>query len=187
MNSPFDVFQARISVLISFLLIAPVGAVLVLAFRWPEGSGLAIWLTSLFVVTMACIHGAGYLLYVQQFVPRPADETERLDGELISPRYWPALKFGSGLQVALGCLTALMLDSGRSFGYFQVAFLGYWPIVLLMIWRRRTSPTRGDIVFIRWGIVFTLCITSVMAPYVWNFIGESYLPGWQRLQGYEFF
>jgi hypothetical protein len=181
-EAEMTITKARNSVVASFLLTSIVGVVFLLVHWWSEGVGIAIWTSVLFVVIAGSMHGAGYLLYVQQFEPKPAVAPLPV-GKRFSPLYWPAIRFGGVLQVVLGFLTASLLDGGRAFGFFQVAFVAYWLIVGLIIVRRPQSPTRGDIVFIRWGIVFTLFVSGNCAPFVWRIIGESDLSGWQRLMG----
>jgi TatA/E family protein of Tat protein translocase len=99
----------------------------------------------------------------------------------LSPLYWPALRFGILVQVMLGVLTALMLDMGQSFAVFKVAFLGHWLGILLLFARRPISPTKTDIIFIRWGTPLLMMAIGLIAPLVWKSIGKSDLSGWQRL------
>jgi hypothetical protein len=80
-------------------------------------------------------------------------------------------------------LTALMLDGGRTFGFFKVAVLGHWVGILMIIGRRPISPTKWDIFFIRWGVLLLLTAAGLIAPLVWAIIGDSHLSGWQRLRG----
>jgi hypothetical protein len=130
---------------------------------------------------MASVCLAGYILYVKQFDRQLIESTpEELEFEL-SPKYWPALKFGITLQIILGVFAALMLDMGESASFFGVAAIGYWLAVLMIIARRPINPTAADIIFIRWGTLILLTIEIIIAPYVWDAIGRSELTGWERL------
>ena len=80
-------------------------------------------------------------------------------------------------------LTALLLDGGRSFSFFGVAFLAHWLGILLIIARRPMAPMRFDLSFIRIGILPLWILTGGIAPLVWKIIGESTLNGVQRLFG----
>lgn len=174
--------NARNTVAASFFVMAVIGVAFLFARWWNEGVGIAIWISVLFVVIIGSMHGAGYLLYMQQFEPRPA-ALPLPEGVRISPLYRPALRFGGILQAVLGILTALLLDGGRIFGFFGVGFFAYWLIVGLILVRRPLAPTKGDIIFIRWGIVLTLFVAGNCAPFIWKIIGESDLNGLQRLMG----
>ena len=144
---------------------------------------MAVSRAIVFLVVIGCIHLAGYLLYVQQFSPDGAEP----DGDPapigFSPCYWPALKFGIILQVVFGTLTALLLDGGRSFEVFKVAFVGYWIGILIVIGRRPSCPSPLDKVLIRYGIVLIVILIGLIAPAVWSLIGESTLSGLERLRG----
>jgi hypothetical protein len=173
--------RARISVAVSFIIASLTGGSFVFFYWIRDGATIATWLTSLFVVISASIHLGGYLLYVQHDQPQPLEEVVRWQAFELSTRYWPALRFGILVQAIFGILTALMLDMGESFNAFKIAFLAHWLGILLIIARRPTSPTKTDIVFIRWGTPILLFVTGLLAPYVWNLIGRSELSGWQRL------
>jgi hypothetical protein len=173
--------QARIAVGSLFVVTALAGAALVYS-HWsnvsvPTASGRAI----LFVVIMACVSLAGYLLYEKQYDAKLIEAVpEGMEFEF-SPLYWPALKFGISVQAILGILMALMLDGGRSFELFKVAFLSHWCVILLSAARRPTWPTKTDIIFIRWGTPLLMLAVGAIAPFVWKIIGESDVSGWQRL------
>lgn len=99
----------------------------------------------------------------------------------LSPLYWPALRFGILVQAISGVLTTLMLDMGQSFGVFKVAFLCHWLGVFLLFARRPMSPTKTDIILVRWGTPLLIMAIGLIAPLVWNIIGKGELSGWQRL------
>ncbi len=103
----------------------------------------------------------------------------------LSPLYWPAIKFGVYVQAILGILTALMLDRGQSLGIFKIAFLCHWLGIFLLLARRPLSPTKTDILFVRWGTPLLMMVVGLIAPTVWNMIGKSDLSGWQRLWSYR--
>src|SRR5438128_1748694 len=144
--------RARIAVTISFIIMSIVGAVSVY-FSWSrQNVAVATSRCVLFVVIVACVHLAGYMLYAQQDCPQPAEAVSQRAPFEFSPLYWPALKFGVVLQLVFGMLAVLNLDTGESVGFFKVAFLGHWVGILLIMARRPLSPTKVDIFFIRWGI-----------------------------------
>ncbi len=139
--------------------------------------------STLFLMVMGCVHIAGYLLYVQQFAASTSETVPDRSSFTFSDAYWPALKVAVILQAVLGILTALMLDGGRSFVFFEVAFVGHWIGILLIMGRRPLTPTRFDLIYVRYGVIINLVLAGIIAPAVWSLIGESTLSGWERLQG----
>jgi hypothetical protein len=181
---PMTSAHARISVASSFIVMSIVGGGCVFSYWFGQSTAAAVGRsTTLFVVTMACVHLAGFMLYVKQDIPKSAEEVARRELFEFSPRYWPALKQAISLQMVFGVLTGLMLDMGRSFGFFKVALVGHCLGILLIIGRRPLSPTKWDIFFIRFGVLLLLIFAGLFAPLVWSIIGESHLSGWQRLWG----
>ena len=102
----------------------------------------------------------------------------------LSPLYWPAIKFGMLVQAIFGILASLVLDMGKSLGIFKVAFLVHWLCIFLILARRPLSPTKADIVFVRWGTPLPMIAIALIAPLVWKIIGEPDQNGWERLWTY---
>jgi hypothetical protein len=176
--------RARIAVGTLFVVMSIVGAAAIY-FHWSTANAsIATGRAILFVVVMSCVSLAGYLLYEKQFSPEPIEtNTEGVEFKY-SPLYWPALGFGILVQAILGILSALMLDLGETLNIFQVAFVGHWAGMLFILVRRPLSPTKTDIVFIRWGTPLLMLATVLIARQVWNVIGDSDRSGWQRLWDY---
>jgi hypothetical protein len=179
--------HARLAIGISFVATSAIGIGLVFLYWAEHGYAAAVGRSILFLLIMGCVHLAGYLLYVQQFAPAAAKEVHEREhirtAFEFAPQYWLALKFGLSLQAVFGVLTALMLDGGRFFGFFQVASIAYWAGILFVMGRRPLAPTTVDIQFIRWGAVLMITIAASLAPLVWRLIGDSHLTGWERLFG----
>jgi hypothetical protein len=174
---------ARIAIAVSFVAISLLGAGFIYSYWASESVAGAAGRSILFVVIMASVHIAGYLLYVEQTIPLRSETVSppvRASFEF-APQYWPAIKDAIILQLVFGFFTALMLDGGRSFEFFKVAFVGHWIGILMIVGRRPISPTKVDILFIRWGLLLLLLTMGVIAPFIWSMIGESHLSGWQRL------
>ena len=176
-----SVAHARIAVASLFVAISILGVGFVFGYWHSEGIAGAVGRSALFLVIMACVHLAGYLLYVEQHSPVHAEAISPWASFDYSPQYWPALKLAVFLQLVLGVLTALMLDGGRSFGFLKVALIGHWIGILLIIGRRPHSPTKVDIFLIRWGVLLLLLVAAGIAPFIWLMIGEYHLSGWERL------
>ena len=92
-----------------------------------------------------------------------------------------ALKFGIALQLCLLVLTALVLDGGQLFRLCSVAATGYWLGVAMIVVRRKTTPTRLDLYFIRYGNLVLLVLVPLIADVVYGIIGESPFRGLERL------
>jgi hypothetical protein len=173
---------ARIAISASFVVISLLGAGFVFSYWASESVAGAAGRSILFIVIMASVHLAGYLLYVEQTLPMRAEAIppSRASFEF-SPNYWPAIKDAIVLQLLFGVPSALLLDGGRVFGFFKVALIGHISGILMIIGRRPISPTKADILFIRWGVPVVMLGTALVAPFIWPIIGESHLSGWQRL------
>jgi len=102
--------------------------------------------------------------------------------EKISAEYVPSLTVALWIDGVLLVLTALLLDGGRTFGFFSVAALAHWGAIAVILLRRPASPSRFDLIVVRYGALFFWCIIMWFAPVVWSIIGESHLSGWERFR-----
>src|SRR4051812_7857281 len=90
--------RSRIAVGTLFVVLSTAGAALIFS-HWSSVSlSIASGRAILFVVIMACVNLAGYLLYEKQCGPKPTKAiSEEVDSEF-PPPYWPALRFGIVVQ-----------------------------------------------------------------------------------------
>ena len=102
------------------------------------------------------------------------------DSRVCPPAYRDAVTFSIVLQIPILVLFGLMSHGG---GFVLIATVAYWTVTLLIMFRRPASPTKLDIVFIRFGVLFLSAITIFIAPLVWQLIGESTRLGLDRLLG----
>ena len=91
-----------------------------------------------------------------------------------------ALKTGVVLQAVLFVVTACMLDGGQLFSQFLVAMIGYWLGVAFIVARRGMTPSKLDLLFIRYGSLVLLVLAPLVAKIVYRMIGESPLNGLER-------
>jgi hypothetical protein len=75
-------------------------------------------------------------------------------------------------QVIIGGLSALMLDGGVMAHIALLAILAYWLSVPMIIIRRRASPTRGDLSFVRYGFLATEAAVYFVGQAVWQQMGR---------------
>ena len=113
--------QARIAVGSLFVVTSIAGDALIYL-HWSSVSiSTASSRAILFVIVMACVNLAGYILYAKQYEPKVIDANPDEVEFGFSPLYWPALRFAILVQAILGMLTALMLDGGGSFDAFKAS------------------------------------------------------------------
>jgi hypothetical protein len=69
----------------------------------------------------------------------------------IAPAYDQQIWFSIKQQVVLSILAALVLDMGETAGAMAVVMTGYWIGTSIIVMRRPLSPSKGDLLFVRWG------------------------------------
>jgi hypothetical protein len=57
------------------------------------------------------------------------------------------------LQVVLLLIYSQFLDLGQHLQACQYSSVGFWLGVVLILVRRRATPTPGDLTYIRWGLL----------------------------------
>jgi hypothetical protein len=90
------------------------------------------------------------------------------------------MRIGVAIQAAFCLLTLMLLDAGREHQYFLAAMLARWVGILLIVLRRRGSPTRSDLLFISFALLPLMVIAHYIAPLVWRYIGASTRNGLER-------
>jgi hypothetical protein len=88
-----------------------------------------------------------------------------------SPSFNSAMWTGLKIQGVLAVLTALMLDFGQTHRAFWVSMLCQWATVFIILLRRPTSPTKVDLVIVRYGIVAFLLVIANFGPLFLQFLG----------------
>src|SRR5882672_6253567 len=96
--------QARIAITTLFVVMSIAGGVAIYLGWSRESIPIGVGRAILFVVIMASVCLAGYVLYVKQYDSKLIESIpEGVEFEL-SPKYWPALKFGITVQIIIGVL-----------------------------------------------------------------------------------
>lgn len=72
---------------------------------------------------------------------------------LLDSRYHRALEIAIGQHLVAFVATAFMLDGGEMLRMTLVAMAAYWTFILVILLRRPLSPTKIDLLVIRWGFV----------------------------------
>jgi hypothetical protein len=132
--------------------------------QWPAGPrGMR---PLVFAVVMTCVYLIGYQAYRHQ--------TDGGGWSSSSGRraYWPALKLAALEQCIVGILAALVLDCGQCMHVTLVSVAAYWPSVCIVVARRPTSPTSGDIAFVKLGFLLILMVVMIAGTAYWTWRGR---------------
>jgi hypothetical protein len=89
----------------------------------------------------------------------------------ISPSYRKPIFEAVGLQVLLGFLSLLILDGGTIARICGIAVVAFWGGAAVLIWRRPQSPTRTDILLLRFGYVPVVVIAFLLVYFIWTMGG----------------
>ena len=106
----------------------------------------------------------------------------------ISPQYAKTLRIGILTQFLMFILTPVfdywqtfILLFGQPMGMWLVSIISYYIIMLWIVLKRPNNPTTSDILFLSFGYILLFIIATILTPCIWKIIGESSLPGCQRL------
>jgi hypothetical protein len=120
----------------------------------------------LFAVLMTFVYVIGYQVYKHQ-APGGASSSAPH-----ARAYWPALKLAVLEQVIVVVLASLVLDFGRTLHAALVSVAAYWPAACIIVLRRPASPTRGDILLVKYGLFFVLLIVMTAGTVYWTWLGR---------------
>ncbi len=116
---------------------------------------------AVFVVFMAGVHVAGYHLWRRQFL-QDQGEGEGPPASLIAPAYRPAIKTALLQQGIVLILAALVLDGGLTLYAAVIALVAYWLGFGILVFRRASCPSRGDLLFVRYGfLLIFVCVLTI--------------------------
>lgn len=104
---------------------------------------------------------------------RPAIGTRERKSFEFSLLYRSAWKKCIALQAVFFLMTALMLDFGRMNKLCTVVIVSQLIINLIITGRRPLNPTKGDLLFISYGIVPLMFAAPYLAEWVWDVVGRS--------------
>ena len=89
----------------------------------------------------------------------------------ISPSYRKPVFEAICLQVLLGILSLLILDGGTTARICGIALVACWGGAAVLIWRRPQSPTRTDVVLLRFGYLPVVVIAFFLVHFIWTMRG----------------
>jgi hypothetical protein len=181
-----------LALVISFFVISILGGTFIF-FSWKSSSlSIAYEHGIAFFVIIAAVHFLGFKSWQRQqktkqsitacnCCPPSQSDIKITDTRKVNYKFFPALKFGVIVQIAIFVLTALVLDGGELNRLCTIAIIGYWIGVGIILLRRDASITKIDILFIRYGVVVLLIMMPLIAKLVYGIIGESIYSGLERL------
>jgi hypothetical protein len=133
---------------------------------WFWGSvSVAIERCALLAAFVAVVHFIGYRLWQRQFV-QDQEDSSVWTSRPISSAYRPATKTALLQQGIVFILSALMLDMGQTICEAVTAIAAYWLAYGIIVVRRPSSPTRGDIFLIRYGFLLMFFSAVAALPFV---------------------
>ncbi len=126
---------------------------------------------ALLAAIMAVVHFIGYRLWQRQSVPDQGDSSE-WTSRPISSAYWPPTKTALLQQGIVIILALLMLDQGQTICAAVTAIVAYWLSFFIIVFRRPSSPTQGDIVLVRYGFLLMFVFAWGVLPSVGRALGR---------------
>ena len=168
---------AQLALMISFCIISMLGGILIYH-AWKEVStwqGVSTFMAfgrcGVFVTFMAAAHLVGYRLWRRQFA-QSQDDGDKLASRPISSAYWPPVKTALLQQSIVLILAALTLDGGLTLNVAVIAILAYWLAFGVIVFRRAASPTRGDVLLVRYGFLLIFVCVLIAGPIAWRALGR---------------
>ena len=156
---------AMLALMVSFCIMSALWGWFLYCVRETISTRKLVEVFVVFTVIMAGVHFIGYRLWRRQFV----------QGEGTSPLssvYWPTTKAALLQQGIIFILAALILDGGLTFHMAVIAFVAYWSALGIIVARRPSSPTRIDILLVRYGFLLVFLIVVTAGPFVWKAMGR---------------
>lgn len=162
---------AQLALMILFCITSTLGGT-ILYHGWVNvGVYMAVGRCAVFVAFMAGVHLIGCRLWQQQRVRHQRDNNKSLTRP-ISPAYWPPVQTALLQQGIIVVLTALTMDGGLIFHVTVIAVLAYWLAFGVILARRPSAPTQGDLFLIRYGFLLLFVIVFIVGPIAWKAMGR---------------
>lgn len=84
----------------------------------------------------------------------------------VATAYRPAVKVALTLQVLTTLLLLAILDGGTLARAGGAAMVGFWVGAAVVMFRRPRTPSRLDLLYLRWGYLVMLAIAVALSPYM---------------------
>ena len=90
---------------------------------------------------------------------------------LATSPYKDSIKFALVQQITILLLSAGVLDGGDMFSICLIPFLAFWTCVFLIRLRRPETPSRFDLLFIKWSYIPLCVATFFLVHWFWRLRG----------------
>jgi hypothetical protein len=161
---PVQIKTARVAIAVAWAVTIALGCTFIAGYWLSRGAlGAAVTRAILFALIMTCLWMVGYKAYTHR-----GDSGRWFDAP-VSVAYKRALRATIIQQVIAGVLA---LGQGQTRHAALVAALAYWLSVVIVVARRPTSPTLGDILFVKYGFLVVLLIVLTAGSVYWAWLGR---------------
>ena len=92
----------------------------------------------------------------------------------LAPQYGKALRWALGEQVALFLLGSIVLDFGETMRALAYGSVAFWIGAGIVIFRRPVNPGKGDLGYVKWGLVFVSIFACFVTPLIREFLGHRF-------------
>lgn len=89
----------------------------------------------------------------------------------IAPGYLRNLGASVAVQLFLLTVGSLLTDGGQVAQFAAMSLLPYWIMALVVMMRRGKTPSRGDLVAIRYGYLFVFAGVVILSTLRWRVMG----------------
>lgn len=90
---------------------------------------------------------------------------------LFDERYESAIPFSFGYQLVILLISGMILDGGQCVQFVLVAMACFWGSAIVLISRRRWTPSKGGILYIKWGFFPILISIPFILGFAWKLRG----------------
>ncbi len=87
----------------------------------------------------------------------------------LSKDYQSALKAALLLQIVTSLFAAIAID--LLFDVWWRAMAAYWGCLIVMVFRRPNTPTKLDLILVKWGFVLLIPCTFIFSVLIWRWMG----------------
>jgi hypothetical protein len=88
-----------------------------------------------------------------------------------SEKYRPPIRFGIISAMVFMVLPILALDMGQCLTVYICALAAYLALLPIILLRHRSTPTKFDLLAIKWAFVILFLFGILLFPLVWRFRG----------------
>jgi hypothetical protein len=88
-----------------------------------------------------------------------------------SKDYQSALQPSVLLQIIIGLGAAIATSSRDFLPFWLRAMAVYWGCFIVMVFRRPNTPTKVDLILVKWGFVLVIPAILIISVFIWTWMG----------------